>query len=43
MMNSPDYNTIFASKTKQLAITIIKELSKLPYSEAFSVIRKQIF
>ncbi|WP_238707412.1 four helix bundle protein [Chryseobacterium viscerum] len=43
MMDSPDYNAIFASKTKQLAIIIIKELSKLPYNEAFSVIRKQIF
>ncbi|KAB1232176.1 four helix bundle protein [Chryseobacterium viscerum] len=42
-MDSPDYNAIFASKTKQLAIIIIKELSKLPYNEAFSVIRKQIF
>ena len=43
MMDSPDYNTIFASKTKQLAVTIIKELSKQPYNEAFSVIRKQIY
>lgn len=43
MMDTPDYNAIFASKTKQLAIIIIKELSKLPYNEAFSVIRKQIF
>ncbi|MBB6332342.1 four helix bundle protein [Chryseobacterium sediminis] len=43
MMDSPDYNTIFASKTKQLAIIIIKELSKQPYNEAFSVIRKQIY
>ncbi|UKB79407.1 four helix bundle protein [Chryseobacterium sp. MEBOG07] len=43
MMDSPDYNAIFASKTKQLAIIIIKELSKLPYNEAFAVIRKQIF
>ncbi|CAI8838602.1 Four helix bundle protein [Chryseobacterium sp. IT-36CA2] len=43
MMDSPDYNTIFAFKTKQLAIMIIKEFSKLPHNEAFSVIRKQIF
>lgn len=43
MMDSPDYNTIFALRTKQLAIMIIKELSKLPPNEAFSVIRKQIF
>ncbi|MDR6526889.1 hypothetical protein J2787_002269 [Chryseobacterium rhizosphaerae] len=27
MMDSLDYNKIFAFKTKQLAITIIKELS----------------
>jgi len=43
MMDSIDYNQLFASKTKELAITIILELSKLPYNEAFSVIRKQIF
>ena len=43
MMDSTDYNTIFALKTKQLAIMIIKEFSKLPPNEAFSVIRKQIF
>lgn len=34
-MDSPDYNTIFASKTKQPAITIIKELSKLPSVKLF--------
>ena len=34
MMDSPDYNTIFALKTKQLAIMIIKEFSKLPPNEA---------
>lgn len=28
MMDSPDYNTIFAFKTKQLAITIIKNFQK---------------
>ncbi|KFF08985.1 hypothetical protein IX38_00245 [Chryseobacterium luteum] len=43
MMDNMDYNTIFADKTKQLSITIIKELSKLPYNEAFAVIRKQIY
>ncbi|MPS64109.1 MAG: four helix bundle protein [Chryseobacterium sp.] len=42
-MDSNDYNKIFASKTKFLAITIIKEFSKLPHDEAFSVIRKQIY
>jgi len=43
MMDSVDYNKLFSSKTKQLAVTIIQELSKLPYQEAFSVIRKQIY
>ncbi|MET3535441.1 four helix bundle protein [Chryseobacterium limigenitum] len=43
MMDSVDYNKLFASKTKQLAVTIIQELSKLPYQEAFAVIRKQIY
>ena len=38
-MDSVDYNKLFASKTKQLAVTIIQELSKLPYQEAFSVYR----
>lgn len=42
-MDSVDYNKLFASKTKQLAVTIIQELSKLPYQEAFAVIRKQIY
>lgn len=32
MMDNNDYNKIFASKTKSLAITIIKEFSKLPYN-----------
>lgn len=38
-----DYNALFAQKTKQIAITIIKEFSIIPYKEAFSVIRKQIY
>ena len=38
-----DYNALFAQKTKQIAITIIKEFSIIPYTEAFSVIRKQIY
>lgn len=42
-MDNNDYNKIFASKTKSLAITIIKEFSKLPCNEAFSVMRKQIY
>ncbi|VXC30201.1 Four helix bundle protein [Chryseobacterium sp. 8AT] len=43
MMDNLDYNKVFATKTKQIAISIIKEFSKLPYNEAFSVIRKQIY
>lgn len=42
-MDNLDYNKVFAIKTKQIAISIIKEFSKLPYNEAFSVIRKQIY
>lgn len=42
-MDKVDYNTVFAAKTKQLAITIIRELSRIPYDEAFSVIKKQIY
>jgi four helix bundle protein len=42
-MDKINYNTVFAAKTKQLAITIIRELSRIPYDEAFSVIRKQIY
>ena len=43
MMDNDGYNKVFASKTKFLAIAIIKEFSKLPYNEAFSVIRKQVY
>ncbi len=35
MPDSPDDNPIFAFKTKQLAVMIIKEFSKLPHNEAF--------
>lgn len=42
-MDKINYNTVFAAKTKQLAITIIRELSRIPYDEAFSVIKKQIY
>lgn len=38
-----DFKSIFAERTKQLTILIINELSKLPYSDKVSVIRKQIF
>ncbi|ASW76479.1 hypothetical protein IQ37_00730 [Chryseobacterium piperi] len=43
MDHNPDYNQLFALKTKQLAVSIINELSSLPYQEAFAVIRKQIY
>lgn len=42
-MDNLDYNKVFATKTKQIAINIIKEFSKPPYNEAFSVIRKQVY
>ena len=42
-MDNLDYNKVFATKTKQIAISIIKEFSQLPYNEAFSVIRKQVY
>lgn len=34
-MDNLDYNKVFATKTKQIAISIIKEFSQLPYNEAF--------
>ena len=42
-MDNLDYNKVFATKTKQIAISIIKEFSQIPYNEAFSVIRKQVY
>ncbi|WP_428139535.1 four helix bundle protein [Chryseobacterium jejuense] len=38
-----DYNQIFSKRTKTLTITIINELSEIPYSDKISNIRKQIF
>ena len=38
-----DFNSIFAERTKKLTISIINEVSELPYSDKVSVIRKQIF
>ncbi len=38
-----DYNQTFRDKTKESSILIIKCLSKLPYSNDLSIIRKQIF
>ena len=37
-----DFNQIFRDRTKNFSISIIKLLSPLPYSDAVSVIRKQI-
>jgi four helix bundle protein len=37
-----DFNAIFREKTKALALLIIQELSALPYSDALSIIRKQV-
>ena len=39
MMN---YNTIFQDRAKRMAISVIEEVSALPYSDSMSVIRKQI-
>ena len=37
-----DFNQIFRDRTKAFSISIIKLLSPLPYSDALSIIRKQI-
>lgn len=37
-----DFNQIFRDRTKNFSLSIIKLLSPLPYSDAVSVIRKQI-
>ncbi|MBD3903598.1 four helix bundle protein [Chryseobacterium sp. Ch-15] len=37
-----DFNQIFRNRTKNFSLSIIKLLSPLPYSDAVSVIRKQI-
>lgn len=37
-----DFNQIFRDRTKNFSISIIKLLSRLPYSDALSIIRKQI-
>ncbi len=38
-----DYNEIFRDRTKRFAIAIVKQMSKLKYSDEVSVIRKQLF
>ena len=37
-----DFNQIFRERTKRFSIEIIKNVSELPYSDAISIIRKQI-
>lgn len=37
------FNQIFRDRTKNLCVLIIQFLSKLPYSDDLSVIRKQIY
>ncbi|MBD8084097.1 four helix bundle protein [Chryseobacterium caseinilyticum] len=37
-----DFNQIFRDRTKKFSLEIIKSLSPLPYSDAVSIIRKQI-
>lgn len=37
-----NFNQIFRDRTKKLCISIIKSLSKLPYTDDLSIIRKQI-
>lgn len=37
-----DYNQVFRERTKNFSILVIQSLSSLPYSDALSVIRKQI-
>lgn len=37
-----DYNQVFRDRTKNFSVLVIKSLSSLPYSDALSVIRKQI-
>jgi four helix bundle protein len=37
-----DFNAIFREKTKALALSIIEELSVLPYSDSLSIVRKQV-
>lgn len=37
-----DFNQIFRDRTKKFSVEIIKNLSPLPYSDAVSIIRKQI-
>ncbi|MFN1219703.1 four helix bundle protein [Chryseobacterium kwangjuense] len=38
-----NYNQMFSKRTKSLTITIINELSEIPYSDKISNIRKQVF
>ncbi|WP_228439850.1 four helix bundle protein [Chryseobacterium phocaeense] len=41
-LGAMDYNQVFRERTKNFSVLVIKSLSSLPYSDALSVIRKQI-
>lgn len=40
--NVENYNQFFRDRTKHLCLSIIRSLSKLPYSDELSIIRRQI-
>jgi four helix bundle protein len=42
-MKQEEFNEIFRSRTKALALGLIKIASEVKYSDALSVIRKQLF
>ncbi len=42
-MKQEEFNEIFRRRTKTLALETIKKVSELKYSDALSVIRKQLF
>jgi four helix bundle protein len=41
-MRQEEFNEIFRNRTKKLALEILKVVSKLAYSDALGVIRKQL-
>jgi four helix bundle protein len=43
MNTDTNYNQLFARRTKSLTVSVINELSEIPYSDKISNIRKQIF
>ena len=42
-MRQEDFNELFRQRTKTLSLEIIRMVSELKYSDALSVIRKQLF